>query len=111
MFVYIMTNRSGTLYVGVTNDIARRVREHRARRPGSFTTRYRLDRLVYVEETESVRAAIAREKQIKGWVRRRKLALVAAANPTWADLAASWFEETATATSGAPGPDPSLRSG
>ena len=111
MFVYIMTNRSGTLYVGVTNDIARRVREHRDQRPGSFTTRYRLDRLVYVEQTESVRAALVREKQLKGWVRRKKLALIATTNPTWADLATSWFEEAATAMTLAPEPDPSLRSG
>ena len=111
MYVYIMTNRSGTLYTGVTNDIVRRVREHRQGRQGGFTTRYRLNRLVYVEQTECISAALVREKQIKGWTRRRKLALIATLNPSWTDLAACWFEAEANRASNAPESDPSLRSG
>jgi putative endonuclease len=85
-FVYIMTNRSGTLYTGVTNDLARRAAEHKAGEIKGFTSKYRIDRLVYVEPIPTARAAILREKQIKGWVRRRKIALVDSANPTRTDL-------------------------
>jgi putative endonuclease len=81
-----MTNRSGTLYVGVTNDLARRVSEHKDRLNPGFTARYNLDRLVYFEETGDVEEAIAREKQIKGQLRAKKLALVRAFNPKWRDL-------------------------
>lgn len=86
--VYIMTNNSGTLYVGMSNDVARRVREHRSDRAvDSFTARYKLTRLVYMEAVGTdVYAALAREKEIKGWVRRRKIALVALQNPEWRDL-------------------------
>jgi putative endonuclease len=96
-YVYILTNRSGTLYVGVTNDIYRRLEEHRAGKAGSFTKRYRLDRLVFVESTDDVEAALSREKQIKGWTRKRKLALIAAENPTWRDLSEDWAEPSTTA--------------
>jgi putative endonuclease len=88
--VYIMGNRSGTLYTGVTNDLARRVHEHKQRLTPGFTSRYRMDRLVYFEETGDVEAAISREKQIKGWIRAKKLALVRASNPQWTDLSAKW---------------------
>ncbi|HET7459005.1 MAG TPA: GIY-YIG nuclease family protein [Gemmatimonadaceae bacterium] len=94
MYVYIITNRSGTLYVGVTNDIARRMSEHRSGDNAGFASRYRLDRLVYVEQLDDIRSAIAREKQIKGWTRRKKIALISADNPEWADLAADWFEDS-----------------
>lgn len=90
-WVSIMTNRSGTLDTGVTGDLARRVYEHRHRLIPGFTTRYRIDRLVYAEAFDEVRDAIAREKQIKGWVRARKLALIAEANPNWMDLGDQWF--------------------
>jgi putative endonuclease len=96
-FVYILTNRSGTLYIGVTNNLAKRVEEHRMAPPSSFTGRYHIHRLVYYETMNSPADAIAREKQLKGWTRKRKIALINQANPTWADLA--------------PEPDPSLRSG
>ena len=89
-----MTNRSGTLYTGVTGDLARRVYEHRHRLVSSFTSRYKTDRLVHVESFSEVRDAIAREKQIKGWVRSRKLALIADANPEWRDLGEEWFGPT-----------------
>ena len=86
-YVYIMTNRSGTLYVGVTNDIARRVAEHRAATTPGFTARYRVDRLAYCESTDEINVAIGREKQIKGWARAKKLELIRSSNPTWRDLA------------------------
>ncbi len=89
-YVYIMGNRSGTLYTGVTNDLPRRVYEHKNHLLPGFTSRYNLDRLVYFEETSSIENAIAREKQIKGWVRARKLRLVRSANPRWRDLSADW---------------------
>ena len=85
-WVYLLTNRSGTLYVGVTNDLARRLAEHAAGGAASFTGRYALDRLVYAEPYPDIRDAIAREKQLKGWRRAKKVALVNAANPAWRDL-------------------------
>jgi putative endonuclease len=90
---YILASRSRNLYVGVTNDLERRVYEHKEKLVPGFTTKYNIDRLVYFETTEDVGAAISREKQIKGWLRSRKLALIESVNPTWDDLSASWFEE------------------
>jgi len=87
-WVYIMTNRpNGVLYVGVTSDIARRVWEHREGRVEGFTHRYRLKRLVYVEQHDSIAAAIQREKNIKHWSRAWKVDLIVAANPDWRDIA------------------------
>jgi len=86
-FVYILTNRHHTaLYVGVTNDLVRRVHEHRTKIASGFTTRYNVDKLVYYDETSDVVAAIAREKQIKGGSREKKVELVNAMNPDWRDL-------------------------
>ena len=86
-FVYILTNRHHTvLYTGVTNDLLRRVFEHRDKAVPSFTNRYNVDKLVYYEETPDVNAAIAREKQIKAGSRRKKIALIDAMNPDWHDL-------------------------
>lgn len=98
-FVYIMTNRSKTLYTGVTNDLMRRVFEHKNKLVPGFTSKYNINKLIYVEATPDVRAAISREKQIKGWVRSRKIVMIEAVNPTWRDLSSDW------------GGDPSLRSG
>ena len=84
-YVYIMASRSRVLYVGVTNNLARRVNEHRSLVAG-FTSRYRVTRLVYFEEFTDIRDAIAREKEIKGWVRSRKVRLIGSVNPTWEDL-------------------------
>jgi putative endonuclease len=92
-YVYIMTNRSGTLYTGVTSDLRRRVYEHKHKLIPGFTSKYNITRLVYYEATNDVNAAIAREKQIKGWLRRKKIALVESTNPKWQDLAQDWFEE------------------
>ena len=99
-YVYIMTNRSGTLYVGVTNNLERRVFEHKHKTPGGFTQRYNIDRLAYYEATPSVEAAISREKQIKGWVRKRKIALITARNPKREDLSTVW-EDTPKPAHGA----------
>jgi putative endonuclease len=103
-WVYIVASRSRVLYVGVTNDLLRRVAEHRAGAIPGFTAAYKTTRLVHCEATESIDAAIAREKQLKGWRRNKKTALVEMSNPTWDDLAAGWYGQSATA-------GPSLRSG
>ncbi len=93
-YVYIMTNRPGTLYTGVTNDLERRVYEHNSRTGSRFTSRYKIDRLVHFETFSDVLEAIAREKQIKGWLRQKKIALIESNNPSWEDLSAGWYEAT-----------------
>ena len=87
-YVYILANYTGTVvYVGVTRDLVRRVYEHRHKlAPDSFTSKYDVHKLVYYETTPDVRAAIEREKQIKGWNRKRKNKLVESRNPSWEDL-------------------------
>ena len=85
-FVYILSNQTHTLYTGVTNDLERRIYEHKNHVLGGFTARYGIDELVYFEEYDSAETAIAREKQIKGWVRRKKVALIESTNPDWNDL-------------------------
>jgi putative endonuclease len=92
-YVYIVTNKSWTLYTGVTNNLSRRVWEHKHKSTKGFTSRYRIEKLVYFETFGDIRDAIAREKQIKGWTRARKMALIEAANPTWKDLSERWFQE------------------
>ncbi len=94
-FVYIMTNRSGTLYTGVTGDIVRRVLQHKKRVGSKFTTKYKIDKLVYLESTDDVMAAIGREKEIKGWRRAKKIALIETLNPDWEDLSGEWYEDGA----------------
>ena len=89
-YVYIMTNRSGTLYIGVTNDLARRVYEHKNKLIPGFTAKYNITKLVYFETTDDVRTAIAREKQIKGWLRAKKITLIESVNPNWDDLGTDW---------------------
>jgi putative endonuclease len=86
-WVYVLASVSRVLYVGVTNDVSRRLIEHRTGTGGAFTRRYRIHRLVRLEEFTDVREAIAREKTLKGWRRERKVALVEATNPDWSDLA------------------------
>lgn len=90
-YVYILSNKSRTLYVGVTNNLRRRLNEHRNGNANGFARRYRLTRLVFYERTADVLAAIAREKQIKGWLRQKKIKLIEAQNPDWQDLGAAWF--------------------
>lgn len=93
-WVYIMASASRTTYIGVTNDLERRVWEHKTHfMPGSFTSQYDVTRLVYVEEYPRFDDAIAREKQLKGKSRAKKVALIEARNPRWNDLAWDWFEE------------------
>ena len=93
-FVYIMSNRSRTLYIGMTNNLARRVSEHRHPQDDTFTARYHLTRLVYAETFNNVLDAIAYEKQLKGWTRARKIELIEAGNPEWQDLAEAWLGPT-----------------
>ncbi len=86
-FVYIVSNkRDGTLYIGVTSDLSRRIYEHREERTKGFTQRYGLHRLAYYESFDDIRAAIQREKTLKHWPRVWKLALIQDMNPEWADL-------------------------
>jgi putative endonuclease len=86
-FVYILTNHLKTvLYIGVTNDLSRRITEHKERCGSEFASRYQLTSLVYYEETTDVHAAIQREKSIKGLLRCRKESLITALNPRWRDL-------------------------
>ena len=92
-YVYIMTNKSGTLYTGVTNNIQRRVFEHRNKLVEGFSKKYNITQLVYYEVTTDISAAIAREKQIKGWLRAKKIALIKSVNPNWRDLSEEWFGE------------------
>ena len=89
-FVYIMTSNSGTLYTGMTNDLQRRVYQHKHKLIRGFTSKYNVHRLVYLEVFGDVRDAIGREKQIKGWGRRKKLALIESMNPKWEDLSEEW---------------------
>ena len=91
-FIYIMTSPSGTLYTGMTNDLRRRVFQHKHKLIEGFTKKYDVTRLAYFEETSDVRAAIAREKEIKGWRRSKKVALIKSLNPTWRDLSEEWYD-------------------
>ena len=90
-YVYIMTNKSGTLYTGMTNNLIRRVTEHKEKLVPGFTSKYNIDRLIYFATTHDVNAAIAMEKQIKGWRRSKKIALIESMNPEWKDLSVEWF--------------------
>ncbi len=89
-YVYIMTNRSYTLYTGVTNNLQRRMYEHKHHLVAGFTSMYQIIYLVYFEETPDVYAAIAREKEIKGWGHAKKIALIESVNPDWRDLSEEW---------------------
>jgi putative endonuclease len=85
-YVYILASKSRVLYTGITNDLTRRIWEHQHKLIPGFTEKYNVNRLVYFEETADVNAAILREKEIKGWVRVKKISLIEAMNPTWEDL-------------------------
>ena len=89
-YIYIMSNVSRTLCLGVTNDLQRRVYQHKQKLSSGFTRKYNLTLLVYFEATPDILAAIAREKQIKGWLRAKKVSLIESANPKWLDLSAQW---------------------
>ena len=99
-YVYIITSKSGVLYIGVTNDLNRRILEHREKlRPG-FTSKYNVSRLVYFEAFREIRDAIAREKQLKGWRREKKVALIHTNNPAWRDLSEEWKGRDPSTSSG-----------
>jgi putative endonuclease len=91
-YVCILTNKSGTLYTGVTGNLKRRVWQHKTKEVKGFTQKYNIDRLIYYETFGDVWSAIAREKQIKGWVRRRKLELIASMDAEWHDLSDGWYD-------------------
>ena len=90
-YVYILASQSRCLYVGVTSDLQQRVWHHKSGAVPGFTRRYRVTRLVYFEQTTDPHAAIAREKQLKRWPRRRKERLIEAGNAGWLDLSAEWY--------------------
>ncbi len=99
-YVYILANKkNGTLYTGVTKDLPRRVSEHKSGTGKSFTNRYQVDKLVYYEVTNYILNAIEREKQIKGWLRKKKIELIESMNPEWDDLSEEWTEENGTSDS------------
>lgn len=85
-FVYILTNKSNTLYIGVTNNLERRMWEHKNKLVDGFTSKYNLDKLVYYEEFRRIEDAIAAEKKIKGWTRKKKMELIRSNNPEFKDL-------------------------
>lgn len=91
-YVYIMTNGKRTLYTGVTNNLVRRVYEHKQKFAQGFTTKYNINYLAYYEETSDIQTALAREKQLKGWRRSKKIALIEFTNPNWRDLSAEWYD-------------------
>src|SRR4030042_972505 len=92
-FVYMMSNMHHTLYVGVTNDLYRRMYQHRNGVISGFTKRYGLRMLVWYEQTGDIREALAREKEIKAWRREKKIGLIESMNPEWKDLSREWLEE------------------
>ena len=98
---YIMASLSGTLYIGVSGNLHRRVFQHKFHHFEGFTDRYDVDRLLYWESYDDVHKALTREKQLKGWTRAKKIALIVRRNPHWLDLASEWYpwmKETATGT-------------
>ena len=92
-YIYIMTNSSRTLYTGITTNLIRRVYEHKNKLIEGFTQKYNITKLVYYEITTDIQVAIQREKQIKGWLRKKKIASIEAANPEWKDLSEGWYEK------------------
>jgi len=91
-YVYIMESETGTLYVGMTNDIKRRVYEHKHHLIPGFTEKYKVERLLYVETVNDSVSAIKREKQIKAWRREKKVSLIDSINPKWNDISQDWYE-------------------
>jgi putative endonuclease len=90
--VYILASHSRRLYIGVTNNLVRRIWEHRAKLIRGFSAKYRTTSLVFFETTSHAMGAIAREKELKGWRREKKIALIERDNPAWRDLAANWYD-------------------
>ena len=94
-YVYILACETRRLYIGVTNSIWRRVREHKTKAVEGFTSRYQINRLVYFETFHTIHYAIAYEKKLKGRRRDKKIALIEAQNPQWKDLAQDWYDDEA----------------
>lgn len=92
-YTYIVSSRSGVLYIGVTSSLEARVREHKNGTYDGFTKKYKCRRLVYYEVYDYIQVAIGREKQLKGWTRAKKIALIESTNPRWKDLSESWERE------------------
>jgi putative endonuclease len=92
-YVYIVADKSRVLYIGVTSNLERRLFEHKNKITEGFTSRNNVDRRVYSEITHDARAAIAREKQLKSWLRKKKVALIESVNPKWRDLSEDWADE------------------
>ena len=92
-YVYILASKTRVLYIGVTSDLTTRMFQHKSKSIPGFTARYNVDRLVYRESFETMTGAIAREKQLKGWTRKKKIALIEEFNPEWNDFAEEWWEE------------------
>jgi putative endonuclease len=90
-FTYIVASRSHTLYIGMTGNLLKRVFEHKQKTHKGFSATYNCDRLVWFERFMSPESAIAREKQLKGWTRAKKIALIEKTNPTWKDLSQGWY--------------------
>ncbi|MEN6451452.1 MAG: GIY-YIG nuclease family protein [Thermoguttaceae bacterium] len=109
-YVYIMTNRSRTLYTGVTNDIERRVYEHKHKVIKGFTSRYNIDKLVWYESFPDIEQAIEGEKKLKGWLRSKKVALIESQNPGWIDLSESWYRTVKPSSETIPGLGNCIRS-
>ena len=91
-YIYIMASKTGTLYVGVTDNVKRRVYEHKNHLIPGFTNKYKVERLLYVETINGPLSAIKREKQIKAWRREKKVLLIDSINPQWNDLSLDWYE-------------------
>ena len=104
-YTYIVASRSRTLYIGVTSNLEQRIWQHKNKEYEGFTAAYNCNRLVWFEQYSNVGAAIAREKELKGWRRARKIELIEETNPSWSDLSESWGQPLSLTA------DPSLRSG
>lgn len=100
-YVYMISNKSKTLYVGMTNNIIRRMYEHKNKLIDGFTKRYKITKLVYFETTPDVNSAIKREKQLKNWHRQWKINLIESMNPGWQDLSLNWQNDEDAETSSA----------
>jgi putative endonuclease len=109
-FVYIMSNASKTLYIGVTNNLDRRLYEHREKISDSFTKKYNITKLVYYEQFGDIKQAIQRETSLKGWLRKKKVDVITSMNPLWKDLSAEWNVSADDKSQAAESSDSSLHS-
>jgi putative endonuclease len=101
-YTYIVASKSRTLYIGVTSDLHKRIFEHKQQTHKGFSAKYNCSRLVWFDRFLDVRRAIHREKELKGWLRSRKIALIESTNPTWEDLSADWYPHLKASASSKP---------